>query len=198
MSFFARYMSFRVLIRAAFYNEEGVSSICCTWNRRSLIIVSTGGLIFGQGCENWHKLGTKKVLEGRESLFEKRATGPASLDSQRAAFTAANLAESKKAFGTVVLDVRQVTVLADYFVITGGDTAVQVRAIVDAIDKGLSELGHRARSIEGKADARWVLLDYSDVIIHVLQERERSFYRLEQFWNQALVVDRKLWVEESQ
>lgn len=129
-------------------------------------------------------------------MLEKRASGPASLDSREAAFTAANLAESKKGFGTVVLDVRQVTLLADYFVITGGDTGVQVRAIVDAIDLSLSEMGRHAKSIEGKAEGRWVLLDYGDVIIHVLQERERSFYRLEQFWNHALVVDRKEWVQD--
>jgi ribosome-associated protein len=129
--------------------------------------------------------------------LEKRARRSSAIDARTAAFHAANIAEAKKAFGTLVLDVRQVTLLADYFLITGGDTATQVRAIADAIDESLSKLGYRPRSIEGKADGRWVLLDYGDIIVHVLQERERSFYRLEQFWNHALVVDRKEWAQET-
>jgi ribosome-associated protein len=118
------------------------------------------------------------------------------VDSLLAAYAAANAAETKKAHGTLVLDVGQITLLADYFVITGGDSANQVKAIVEAIDEKLSRLGYPARSIEGKSDGRWVLLDYGDIIVHVLQERERSFYKLEQFWNSGLIIDRKEWVEE--
>ena len=54
-------------------------------------------------------------------------------------------------------------------------------------------MGMRPSSVEGKVEGRWVLLDYGDIIIHVLQEKERSFYKLEQFWNHALIVDRKEW-----
>lgn len=122
-----------------------------------------------------------------------RSAATSSVDSRKAAFEAANAAETKKAHDTVVLDVGKVTLLADYFVITGGDTAAQVKAIVEAVDEHLTKLGYRAQSIEGKQDARWVLLDYGDVIVHVLQERERNFYKLEQFWNHALIVDRKEW-----
>jgi len=125
-----------------------------------------------------------------------RARAITTIDSRTAAFTAANLGEAKKGHGTVVLDVRQVTLLADYFVIVGADSAAQVKAIVDAVDEGLSELGHRPMSIEGKKDGRWVLIDFGDVIVHVLQEKERSYYKLEQFWNQALIVDRKEWLED--
>jgi len=118
------------------------------------------------------------------------------IDSRKAAFTAANVAEEKKGHGGLVLDVRQVTLLADYFVIVGGETATQVKAIVEAIDERLTKLGYEPRGIEGKQEGRWVLLDYGDLIVHVLQERERNFYKLEQFWNQALIVDRKLWAED--
>jgi ribosome-associated protein len=126
-----------------------------------------------------------------------RRAAKTSLDSRQATFAAANAAESKKAHGTVILDVRQVTLLADYFVITGGDSANQVRAIVEAIDERLSKLGYSQRSIEGKTEGRWVLLDYGDIIIHVLHEKERNFYKLEQFWNHALIVHREEW-EESE
>ena len=118
------------------------------------------------------------------------------LDSRVAAFMAANACESKKANSTVVLDVSKVTLLADYFVITGGDSAAQIRAIVDAVDATLTENGLKARSIEGKTEGRWVLLDFGSVIVHVLQQKERDFYKIEQFWNHALIVDREEWVKE--
>ncbi|HEY9734171.1 MAG TPA: ribosome silencing factor [Drouetiella sp.] len=116
-----------------------------------------------------------------------------SIDSREATFVAANAAEAKKSLSTVVLDVRQVTLIADYFVIAGGDSTNQVRAIVDHIDEELSKLGYRQRSIEGKADGRWVLLDYGDIIVHVLHEKERNFYKLEQFWNNGLIVPKVEW-----
>jgi len=119
------------------------------------------------------------------------------LDSRQAAFIAANAAEDKKSLGTLVLDVGQVTVLADFFVIAGGDTLTQVRAIVDNIDEELSKVGYRPRTIEGKKEGRWVLMDYESIIVHVLHERERNFYKLEQFWNHALIVDPSEWLVEE-
>lgn len=113
------------------------------------------------------------------------------------AFTAANSAEAKKANSTLVLDVRSVTILADYFVITGGQTSTQVRAIAEAIEYKLSELGLKPKAIEGKVEGRWVLMDYDDIIVHILQEKERDYYKLEQFWNHALIVDRNEWLKEE-
>ncbi len=118
--------------------------------------------------------------------------------SRNAAFIAANTAESKKANGTLILDVRTVTILADYFVITGGQSTSQVRAIAEAIEATLANLGIKAKSIEGKREGRWVLLDFEIIIVHILQEQERNFYKLEQFWNHALIVDRKEWLEEEE
>lgn len=126
--------------------------------------------------------------------MRKQAAATPTINSRNAAFAAANAAEAKKGHGTVVLDVREVTLLADYFVITGGETTTQVRAIVEAIDETLSKIGYAAQGVEGRKEARWVLLDYGDVIVHVLNDKERNYYRLEQFWNQALIVDRKEWV----
>lgn len=127
------------------------------------------------------------------SRLGQRSAAKHSIDSREATFVAANAAEAKKAHGTIVLDVRQVTLIADYFVIAGGDSANQVRAIVDSVDIELSKLGYNQRSIEGKQDGRWVLLDYGDIIVHVLHERERNFYKLEQFWNHGLIVPREEW-----
>jgi ribosome-associated protein len=127
----------------------------------------------------------------------RRSASSTAVDSRTAAFAAANASEVKKGKGTVVLDVRQVTVLAEYFVITGGDSPSQVKAIVEAVDEKLVSLGCKAIGIEGKSESRWVLLDYGDVIVHVLHEKERGYYKLEQFWNQALMVDRQEWEQEE-
>lgn len=118
-------------------------------------------------------------------------------DTRTVASIIANAAEEKKANATLVLDVRSITVLADYFVITGGQSPAQVRAISDAIEDKLSAEGIKAKSIEGKTEGRWVLMDYDDVIVHILQEKERDYYKLEQFWNHALIIDRNEWSKEG-
>jgi len=143
-------------------------------------------------------LGTTIVLKLEQTTsLEKRAGFTPTIDSRNAAFAAANAAEAKKGFGTIVLDVQEVTLLADYFVIVGGETSTQLKALVEAIDARLAQLGCELYAREGGKEARWVLLDYGDVIVHVLQERERNYYKLEQFWNQALVVDRREWLEDQ-
>ncbi len=114
-------------------------------------------------------------------------------NSRRVAFLAANACEAKKGRGTVVLDIRQITCLADYFVIVGGETTTQVKAIAETIDQELSQMGFKVFAIEGKSEGRWVLLDFGLVIVHVFLEKERDFYKLEQFWNHALVVPIEEW-----
>lgn len=128
---------------------------------------------------------------------QSQFTGDYRVSSREAAYVAANIAESKKAEGTIVLDVRKVTVLADFFVICGASSPAQVRSIVDNIEHSLASLGYRAHTVEGKTEARWVLLDCGQIIVHVLQERERSLYNLERFWNHALIVDRSTWLDEE-
>jgi ribosome-associated protein len=121
--------------------------------------------------------------------------GESIVSARQAAYAAANSAENKKAAGTIVMDVRKVTVLADFFVICGASSPAQVKGIVDNIEKTLAQLGYHAAAIEGKMEGRWVLLDFGQIIVHVLQERERSLYSLERFWNHALIVDRSSWLE---
>ena len=117
--------------------------------------------------------------------------------SRQAAYAAANAAETKKALGTLILDVRKVTVLADFFVICGASSQSQVKAIVSSIEKTFDSLGFKALTVEGKTEGRWVLMDFGSVMVHVLQERERAFYSLEKFWNHALIVDKTSWSNEE-
>lgn len=114
-------------------------------------------------------------------------------DSLKTALYCAAAAEIKKANSIVVLDCKQVTLLADYFVFTGGESKAQVKAIAESVRETLGKEGRKPKSLEGMSEARWVLLDFGDVIVHVLQSQEREYYRLEQFWNHALLVD---WEKE--
>jgi len=101
------------------------------------------------------------------------------------AVLAAEAAEDKKAEDIDILKVEGLTVIADYFVICSANSDKQVRAVARAVDEKLSEKGIEPRRIAGMNDARWVLIDYADVIVHVFQKREREYYDLERLWADA-------------
>jgi ribosome-associated protein len=113
----------------------------------------------------------------------------AAQESREMAIGAARAAASKQAADIVILDVRDVIVITDYFVIATGGTERQVRTIVDAVEKALRDRGERPIRREGEAEGRWVLLDYVDVVVHVFGEEERDFYDLERLWRDAPTVD---------
>ncbi len=102
---------------------------------------------------------------------------------------AVQAAENKKAMDVTVLDIKAVSIIADYFIICGGRTNTQVQAIVENIQEILKKEGLIALRREGFREANWVLLDYGDVIIHVFLGAERQFYNLERLWGDARVVD---------
>ena len=89
--------------------------------------------------------------------------------------------ERHKAVETTLLALRD-TIVADYFVIAAGRSRVQVQAIADAVEEALDAAGVRLGHREGYESARWVLLDYGDVVVHVFAEEERRFYGLERLW----------------
>lgn len=110
---------------------------------------------------------------------------------------AANIAESKKATDTVVLDTANVSYLADYFVICSGESAAQIRTITDEIEKAFKKRGQVRQGNEQDKTYRWCLLDYGDVVIHIMNRQERQYYQLENFWNHASVVDQKKWLHQE-
>ena len=91
----------------------------------------------------------------------------------------------KKAKDTVILELKELTIIADYFVICSGESTTQVKAIVENIDKRLKDHRQRPLGVEGLNSARWVLMDYGDVIVHVFEEETRTYYELEKFWLDA-------------
>ncbi|HEV2757865.1 MAG TPA: ribosome silencing factor [Actinomycetota bacterium] len=105
------------------------------------------------------------------------------------ALEAAEAASSKKAERIVVLDVSEQLVITDYFVICSGNTQRQVRTIADEVQRRLQEdHGLKPFRREGEREARWVLLDYVDFVVHVFQADDRDYYDLERLWSDARVV----------
>lgn len=98
------------------------------------------------------------------------------------------LAEDKKAADIVLLDLAELTTLADYFVICSGGSERQLGAIADGILEGLRADGVRPVGREGTAESHWVLLDFGSVIVHVFTPPERDYYQLERHWSQARTI----------
>ncbi|WP_058301974.1 ribosome silencing factor [Gorillibacterium timonense] len=99
-------------------------------------------------------------------------------------------ADSKKAMDLIALDLRGVSLIADYFVICHGNSETQVQAIATEIRKKAEASGVRVRGLEGMDKARWVLIDLGDVVAHVFHRDERDYYRLEKLWSDAKAVER--------
>jgi ribosome-associated protein len=120
-----------------------------------------------------------------------------SLNAFDLAALAANLAESKKASDILVLDTGKVSYLADYFIICTGDSPAQIRTIADEIEKAFRIRGQERLGTEQDASYKWCLLDYGDVVVHVMHRNERQFYQLENFWSHANEVAADVWQKAS-
>lgn len=101
---------------------------------------------------------------------------------------AARAASEKKAGDIIALDVSERLVLTDVFLVVSGANERQVSAIVDEIEEKLAEAGVRAVRREGVGQARWVLLDFTDIVVHVQHEQDREFYALERLWRDCPLV----------
>lgn len=108
------------------------------------------------------------------------------LDAKEISIAAARAASDKKAEDIVVLDVAALLVITDYFVICTGRNDRQVKTIADEVEEQLRvEYGVKPIGREGVREARWVLLDFGDLVVHIFQPEERDFYRLERLWGDA-------------
>ena len=114
----------------------------------------------------------------------ERHTSPGDPIARKAAWLAADL----KATDIVVLDLRGVTDMTDFFVIASGTSDTHVRAIADHIQAGLKDVGVSTSMTEGLTEGRWAVLDYLDCIIHVFHPTLRQYYQLERLWGDATPV----------
>ena len=108
------------------------------------------------------------------------------LTSEQLAWKIAEAADDKKAGDIVLLQVKEVSYLADYFVIATGFSTTQLRAICESIEKQIIEqYGKYPIRVEGKNQGNWVVIDYGEVIAHIFLPEEREYYNLEAFWGHA-------------
>jgi ribosome-associated protein len=114
------------------------------------------------------------------------APSSAELSAAEIAGLIAGYAAEKKAIDIVEVDLRGVSGYTDYFVICSGNTERQTKAIHDAVHLGMkNDHGMLPRRVEGLPEARWVLMDYFDVVVHIFTPDTREYYRLEQLWGEA-------------
>ena len=111
------------------------------------------------------------------------------MDSKQLADNITNFIFNKNGFDVKILDLRELTTMADYFVICSADSDTQVKAIADEIDRNLKDEGIRLWHKEGYRALNWVLLDYVDVVVHVFKKDVRIFYNLERLWGDAPSID---------
>ncbi|MEE9472560.1 MAG: ribosome silencing factor [Acidimicrobiia bacterium] len=104
--------------------------------------------------------------------------------------------DDKKAVGVLLLDVHELLVITDIFVIASGATSRQVKALVDEVEHRLRESERKPLRREGMEDAQWVLLDYGDIVVHVFDAPTRAYYELERLWGDAPRLDAGIPQEE--
>ena len=97
--------------------------------------------------------------------------------------------EDKKGEDIRVIDISQVSVLADYFIIAGGGSRNQIQALCDNVEEKLGRAGCPVRQIEGYDTANWILLDFGDVIVHIFDKENRLLYDLERIWRDGKQID---------
>ncbi len=98
---------------------------------------------------------------------------------------AAHLAVGKKGHDIIALEIGKVSLISDYFLIVSGFNQRHVQSLADSIVEGLKEVDIEPLNQAGYREGRWVLLDYSDIVVHIFQDEERKFYNLERLWSDA-------------
>ena len=120
------------------------------------------------------------------------------VSSKKLSSIIARVLDDKKAVDISVLNVANVCVLSDYFVIASATSTTQVKGITSSLREKIKELfGRIPNGDENDLKNRWNLLDYGDVIVHIMHTEVRESYALEKFWNHALKISREEWEEES-
>lgn len=106
---------------------------------------------------------------------------------------AMNALEDKKAEDIKVIDISEVSVIADYFIIAGGNSANQIQALCDNVKEKLEKAGYSIKQTEGYDNANWILMDFGDIIVHIFDKENRLLYDLERIWRDGKQIDIEEW-----
>lgn len=99
--------------------------------------------------------------------------------------------EEKKGEDIQVIEIGDISIIADYFIIANGNNASQVDALVDSVRQTLGKHGYEPKRIEGVRSASWILMDYGDVVVHVFSKEDRLFYNLERIWRDGKTIPKE-------
>ncbi len=130
----------------------------------------------------------------KNNSIKKRKTRLNDLDF---AFIAANAANEKKGEDIVLLDVSKLTVISDYFLIVTAKSSPQIEATSKHIEETLNNFSYHLISKEGFVGNTWIVLDFGNLVVHIMNEKERNYYKLEKFWSNATIIERKKWEKAS-
>lgn len=108
--------------------------------------------------------------------------------SRKMAKTACQALNDKKAEDIRVIDISEISVIADYFVIASALNSNQLQAMMDAVSEELYKMGYKPSQIEGNQRSSWVLMDYKDLIVHLFSKEDRLFYDLERIWQDGKFI----------
>ena len=111
------------------------------------------------------------------------------MESKEMAKIAFDALDDKKGINITVIDISEISVLADYFIIAGGANENQVKALADNVEEDFAKSLIHPKHIEGYNTANWILMDFSDVIVHIFNEDDRLFYDLERIWRDGKIVN---------
>lgn len=111
------------------------------------------------------------------------------MSSKELAKIAYNALDEKKGVNITVIDISEISVIADYFIIAGGNNENQVKALADSVEEELYKAETVPKHIEGYDNANWILMDFGDIIVHVFNEEDRLFYDLERIWRDGKQVN---------
>lgn len=109
------------------------------------------------------------------------------MDSKVIAEKIVEILDGKKAKDIKSIDIGELTVIADYFVICSGTSTPHIKALADEVEEKMSELKVELLRKEGYNSARWILLDYNSVVVHIFHEEDREFYNLERLWADGII-----------
>ena len=113
------------------------------------------------------------------------------MTSKELAKIAVNALDDKKGEDITIIDISEISVLADYFIIAGGSNRSQIQAMADNVDECVSKNGGTLKQIEGYDAGNWVLLDFQDIIVHIFDKENRLFYDLERIWRDGKIIETK-------
>ena len=113
------------------------------------------------------------------------------MDSREMAKLAFAALEDKKAGDIQIIEIGEISVIADYFIIADGENQRQLAAMQDAVDEALYKAGVSVKQVEGNNKSTWILMDYGDIIVHIFSKEDRLFYDLDRIWRDGNVLDPK-------